>query len=280
VITPESVKRYEHALAMYRRIEKQSGDLFLHLLDAHTVIGSVKEQNDVYRKHESALFEAFTVMDAPQVPGVKQPFGAYTIKGTGYVHIQRLLQATTARIASGSACTMLREFVEYAELDCHKDHFVYHGFEARQVVFCEGVRAENNPFFPALPFQTCKGEVLTIECEGLPETKIIRKGIFMIPLGNSMFRVGSTYTWNDPDPNPTEAGLAFLREKLNGLTGVPYRVLDHQAAVRPTTSSREAFILQHPDFPGMWMMNGLGSKGVLNGPEMVTRLLARMNDTH
>jgi len=45
-----------------------------------------------------------------------------------------------------------------------------------------------------------------------------------------------------------------------------YTTIDHKAAIRPTTHNREVIAMQHAEHKGMFMLNGLGSKGVLLGP--------------
>ena len=47
---------------------------------------------------------------------------------------------------------------------------------------------------------------------------------------------------------------------------VPFEVVDHKAAVRPTVKERRPFIGIHPNHKQIGIFNGLGAKGVLLAP--------------
>ena len=50
------------------------------------------------------------------------------------------------------------------------------------------------------------------------------------------------------------------------MTSVPFEVLSHQAAIRPTVGDRRPLVGAHPLHPHLWVLNGLGTRGVLNAP--------------
>ena len=47
---------------------------------------------------------------------------------------------------------------------------------------------------------------------------------------------------------------------------VPYEIRDHKAAVRPTVKDRRPLLGVHPEFPNIFIFNGLGTKGASQGP--------------
>jgi glycine/D-amino acid oxidase-like deaminating enzyme len=47
---------------------------------------------------------------------------------------------------------------------------------------------------------------------------------------------------------------------------VPYKIVEHKAAVRPTVKERRPFIGLHPQNNCIGIFNGLGTKGVLLAP--------------
>ena len=45
------------------------------------------------------------------------------------------------------------------------------------------------------------------------------------------------------------------------MLSVPFEVIDHQAAIRPTVKDRRPFIGNHPKYPNLGIFNGFGTKG-------------------
>jgi glycine/D-amino acid oxidase-like deaminating enzyme len=64
----------------------------------------------------------------------------------------------------------------------------------------------------------------------------------------------------------TDEARKELREKLAILTDASYDVIDQNAGVRPTTMDRRPLIGQHEVFSGLYVMNGLGTKGYMIAP--------------
>ena len=114
--------------------------------------------------------------------------------------------------------------------------------------------------------------MLEIRCEGLSEQRIINRGGFIAPLGNNKFRSGSTYEWEHLDNMATEAGKDEICDKIRGMTNLPFEITSHKAAVRPVIQESKALLGRHPGEQRVAFFNGLGSKGVLNGPFLSSML--------
>jgi glycine/D-amino acid oxidase-like deaminating enzyme len=89
--------------------------------------------------------------------------------------------------------------------------------------------------------------------------------------------VGATYEWNDLTENPSEQGKTFLIEKLNDILNSEYEIINHEANIRPTTKDRKAIVGEHYDHKNMFILNGLGTKGVMHAPYLAKQLLAHIN---
>jgi len=161
---------------------------------------------------------------------------------------------------------LLEEEFNYSELELTNDICKWKGIQAEMVIFCEGFRALNNPWFGDLPFTHAKGELLTIKSGDLKQQHILSRGIFILPIGNDQYKVGSTYDWDDFSEQPTEKAKNELVRKLEKLIGKNYEIIGHQAGIRPTVKDRRPLIGLHQDFPQLGIFNGLGTKGVSLGP--------------
>ena len=167
---------------------------------------------------------------------------------------------------------LLEEKFEYEKLIEYENSVSYKKFIADKIIFCEGYKCLENPYFNWLPFKLTKGELLTVkipilakkEIEGID--KVINKAVFVLPIGNGLYKVGSTYEWSDLTEQTTEKGKAYLIEKLQKILKVPFEIIDHQVGIRPTVNDRRPLIGIHPKHPSMAVFNGLGTKGVMLAP--------------
>lgn len=182
-----------------------------------------------------------------------------------------------ARVECGTFIASLRRF--FAEKGMLKTHTSAYdsirptatGIEAggetfTQVVFCEGMQVVHNPWFGKLPMVPTKGELVYLDIPGFPAEKEVLRGVFLAPLLNGEFVCGSTYEWQFADEGPTEAGKAKLLAEVSRMLRVPYQVKAHTAGIRPASRDRRPFLGEHPTQKGMFVFNGLGTKGYLLAP--------------
>ncbi len=151
--------------------------------------------------------------------------------------------------------------------------FQYGDLHAQKLVFCEGYLAKDNPLFEFVPFRPVKGELLTLHIPQLPQSHIINRDIFVLPIGNQLFRIGSNYDWDDLSPEPTEKTRTYLLQKLEAFLKLPYEVLEHHAGIRPSIADRRPVVGRHPLHENIFILNGLGAKGAMLAPAMANHLL-------
>jgi glycine oxidase len=122
-----------------------------------------------------------------------------------------------------------------------------------------------------------KGEILTLRAKGWDEDRIrIGAGGWLVPLGNDLFKCGSTYEWGQLDEIPSPQGMERVRSIAARLGGASFEIIAHEAGIRPILRRSEPLIGPLPS--GGWMFNGLGSKGSLYAPGIARRLGAWLTD--
>tara|TARA_B100000475_G_scaffold42191_1_gene27607 strand:+ start:243 stop:1268 length:1026 start_codon:yes stop_codon:yes gene_type:complete len=143
----------------------------------------------------------------------------------------------------------------------------YKDFKADKIIFCEGFRLTENPFFNYLPLAPTKGEVMTIKIPSKKYfDKIISKDVYILPLGNYLYTVGATYNREDISDSLTDEGQSFLKERIDDILNLEYEIINSVAGVRPTVRDRKPLIGYHPENNRIGVFNGLGARGVLVGP--------------
>jgi glycine oxidase len=137
------------------------------------------------------------------------------------------------------------------------------------VIFCEGHRGQDNPFFPNLPWQLAKGEALLIRFrdeQAAPARQMLKKTMTLVPVGDNLFWAGGSYQWHFPDLLPSESEQHFILKHVDEMLAAPYEIVGHVAGVRPTVKDRRPFIGQSTIRPKVFIFNGLGTKGALLAP--------------
>ncbi|MCW3074927.1 MAG: FAD-dependent oxidoreductase [Flaviaesturariibacter sp.] len=198
-------------------------------------------------------------------------FGCGEIKPAYIVHFASLL-TTWRKILIEKKVLLERDFL-LQELEVNIDSVQYNDIKAAKIVFCEGIIGTENPWFNLLPFAPNKGEALIIECEGLTNEHIFKRGLTLAPLSTPhYFWVGSNYQWEFSDDQPSEAFYKSTTQHLTNWLRKPYKVLEHKAAIRPATLERRPFVGFHPYFPNIGILNGMGTKGASLAPYFANQL--------
>jgi glycine/D-amino acid oxidase-like deaminating enzyme len=113
-----------------------------------------------------------------------------------------------------------------------------------------------------------KGEYLIIKAPELSRERIVKGVIFIAPIENDLFWIGASFSQKDKTDVPTDLGKDWLIQKLNSILNIPYEVINHEAAVRPTVSDRRPLLGVHPSYSNLYVFNGLGTRGVLMAPKL------------
>lgn len=182
------------------------------------------------------------------------------IKNAARVDIAALISSVKGEFAAKNR--YFKHAIDYAEVPELLKQYQY-------LVFCEGPAGKNNPYFPEVAWQLAKGEVLFVRFPNAPEWPeryFLKKNILMAPLGNGLYWVGSNYDWNFEHPHPTADMRAYLSNELKSMLKVPFEIVDHKAAVRPTVKNRRPVAYSSTQNRNIFIFNGLGTKGTLLAP--------------
>lgn len=149
----------------------------------------------------------------------------------------------------------------------------YRDMTAQKIIFCDGVAGAGNQYFERLPFAFNKGEALLVSIPDLPLNFIYKQGINIVPWKEKdMFWVGSNYTWEYDDLQPTEAFRKPTEEHLKYWLRLPFSVIDHIASERPANVERRPFVGLHPVHRQVGILNGMGTKGCSLAPYFAHQL--------
>lgn len=260
----------DHALSFYQDFQDAYSGKYLEYFDTYRILSDVGEQNNFIAASARVGLEQYLdpKLKENSNKGINAPFGLGRVKGTGKLNVPLLLNAYKSDLEARGR--FLTESFNYENFDPNSPKLGTYTVD--KVIFAEGFGMHKNPFFSYLPLKHSKGEVLTIHAPNLKMNHLLKAGVFVLPLGEDLYKIGATYNWTDTTNLPTEDGKKQLIEKLTPMLSVDYTIVDHKGGVRPTVIDRRPLVGEHPKYSNLFVLNGMGTRGVMNAPFAASQL--------
>lgn len=265
-------EQLEIALPFYKKLEDRFDNKYQYSIEIYRIFKSIEEQNNWFTKSDNSLLEEYMI---PKIikntnQHVKAPFDCGKLKNTGRIDVNLL--ANDYRENLRKSKKMREVGFKYADIIFEEESIEYQDVKSKHIVFCEGFGLKENPFFNYLPMREAKGELLTIYSPDLKVDYLIKSAVFIMPIGNDLYKVGATFNWKDKTKLPTPDGKNELESKLNSVIDCDYKIVDHVAGIRPTVLDRRPLLGIHKKHKQLAILNGLGTRGVMIAPLMAKKL--------
>jgi glycine oxidase len=248
------------ALSLYAELEHFCGEQFVHPMELLRVFSSETE----WHQWQKALDKGDNQYLSPgptDEPEIHTPFGSGIVTGAGWVDLPLMLHSFRKKLE------------ESGEIETREIHNVEELAErAEKVIFCTGYRGTEVDDFSQLPLLPNKGEVLTAILSGIPDNRIVNNGKFFLPTHSGLWRIGSTYGWNQSDTKTSDEARAELIGYVQLWTDIAPTISEHVAGIRPTVKDRRPLVGFHPEKKNIGIFNGMGTRGVLICPAMAEML--------
>lgn len=233
---------------------------------------SIEEQNNWFLAADKVNLASYLSINliAKKYSSIDSPFGYGEVLQTGYVDTSFLVEKYKKYLVKNQL--FVEEAFDYSLVQEEENRIRYKDITAKHIIFAEGFGMHANPYFGELPLDGTKGEVLVIKAPLLDLDVILNTSVFILPLGNNLFKVGATYNWTDKTDTPTEEGKAELIEKLKEIISCDFEIVGHFAGVRPTVKDRKPLVGTYSNHNSIHILNGLGTRGVMLGPAMAKAL--------
>lgn len=233
---------------------------------------SIEEQNNWFAASDKPSLAPFLSLQliTNKYSGIASPYDYGQVLNTGYVDTATLTAAYRNYLKGIES--FKNETFDYIALECKENYIQYKDIIAKNIVFAEGFGMHANPYFNYLPLDGTKGELFIIRAPDLELDVIVNTSVFILPLGNDLFKVGATYNWKDKTELPTLEGKTELVDRIKEIIDCEFEIVKHFAGVRPTVRDRRPLVGVHPDHKNVYLLNGLGTRGVMLGPAMAKSL--------
>lgn len=264
--------------SFYASIEKRINAKVNFPLPILRKLFSIEEQNNWFVASDKIGLSPFLSTDLVfrQYEGIDAPYGYGEVLQTGYLDTAVFLEGFRNYLKENDLIRF--ETFEHELLNFNPDFISYKDIKAKHIVFAEGFGMHANPFFKHLPLDGTKGELFIIKAPELKLDVIVNTSVFILPMGDDLFKVGATYNWSDKTDEPTEEGRQELVSRIKEILNCDFEVVKHFGGVRPTVKDRKPLIGTHSDYPNVHILNGLGTRGVMLGPSLALALFENIEN--
>lgn len=259
-------------LSHYQNLEKLLKVTLDYKLPVYRKFASIEEQNNWFTASDKPKLKKYlsTEIISNSNNAVNAPFGFGEVLHTGRINVNKLIESYKAYLDNNSL--IIRESFHYDALNHLKHGIQYRNIEAKHIVFSEGFGVAKNPFFTNLNLSPTKGELLTIYAPELKIDYVLKGPVFLIPIGEDLYVVGATYESKDLTHKTTEKAKTKLIEGLESMIYCEFKIVKQVAGIRPTVRDRRPLIGKHHHYKNMYLLNGLGTRGVMIGPYVAEKL--------
>lgn len=217
--------------------------------------------------------------------GIIDGFGSIRIRQGSWVNVPSLIQNLKRYFKSQDK--LIEASFDTSQLKKEGAYWNYRGIQAKNIVFCQGIHAQENPFFKDIPIIPVKGDVLDIRLKGiqLPQGLYYKKRwlhSLKLENGSSLYRLGATYDVGNTEATPSLSAKDSLVENLKDMLGsnLPFEIEAHRSGIRPTTHDAKPLLIKHPVHSSLYAINGLGSKGSAIAPYLSELFIDQIEKIH
>lgn len=169
------------------------------------------------------------------------------------------------------------ETFDYAACKPGEKEVSYKNTKFNKIIFAEGFRVEFNPFFNYLPILPNLGQAFIIPKEASPPDQLVKAKFLLSPwskneswYGATMYRMTNSLDFVDGSKELLNSYLHDFGKSLVDLVRL--------RGIRATVPDRRPLIGQHAQFPALYIINGLGTKGSSLAPWISAQLINFITD--
>ncbi len=289
VINPVVLKRFtpvwnaklhiNTSLTFYRDLSKKLTVSLLDEIPMLRIFNNIEEQNNwvvASDKNELSSF-LFPEIINNENPAIHAPFGLGKVNNTGTINTSLLISSYKENLLKNNK--LINEVFDYTVLKEVDGKILYKEFQSKKIIFSEGASVRHNPFFPPPPKSggkhlliPNKGEYIIVKAPKLQLRAMVKSSLFIIPLGNDLYKVGATYSRENHSIHITNEAKEELSSKLAKIITCNFKVVDHIAGIRPTTRDRRPFLGTLKESESKVFFNGLGTRGITSAPSLAKEL--------
>jgi glycine/D-amino acid oxidase-like deaminating enzyme len=266
----------QDAFAVYPLVEQFLGSTFFRRRKVLRLLQSAEERCQWDAHLASGHYAKYLgSIDCSRITANENWFGGFEIALAGQLDVPAFIRRARGRFAAMGQ--LAESEFNYGELRFLRNEVRWQGYSAKAVIFCEGYQLSGNPFFNSVQLNPAKGEILTLRARNFTDDRIIQRGKWLFRSTADEIKAGTTYRWDGLDETPTRLARVEIEQSIRLFTGFHFEVIDQTAGVRPVIRvDNRPIVGCHPENKRVAVLNGLGSKGVLQAPFASRQLIGSL----
>ncbi|UTX48120.1 FAD-binding oxidoreductase [Chryseobacterium sp. MA9] len=245
-----------------KEIESYTGENYLINAPIHRIFHDENEQNLWLKKSGNEELLAFLDKNFDHLNGVKNDFQTGKVNQSARLNVNRFFSGLFNYLEKNDH--LVKERFDYAKLNPSES--VYKDFYFKNIIFCEGMGVKDNPYFSEIAVVPNKGHHIKVKLsQPIPENITIKKKHFLFPTGNGLYFYGGTYDRDQLHHHIDESAVTQLVNGLSEFYPYDFEVEEVHFGFRPTVKDRRPIIGRHETWGTLYVFNGMGARGILNG---------------
>lgn len=256
-LAPEQISFLEKTLV---EIENYTGRNYLIKENIRRIFHDEAERDLWLKKAETPELQPFLDKEISTVDKIENPFGAGSVRNSARLDVKAFFEDFKIYLAGNKH--LRQEIFNHEELETN----TYHDISFKNIVFCEGMGVQQNPYFKDIPVLPNKGHHLKVRLsEPLDHNFTIKKKHFLFPLLGDLYYYGGTYDRFETENGINDSAVSQLKNGLAEFYTNDFEVAAVNYGWRPTVKDRRPILGRHLEEPNFFVFNGLGARGILNG---------------
>ncbi|WP_213278178.1 NAD(P)/FAD-dependent oxidoreductase [Chryseobacterium indologenes] len=245
-----------------KEIESYTGENYLINAPIHRIFHDENEQNLWLKKSENEELSAFLDQNFDSLNGVKNDFQTGKVNQSARLNVNGFFSGLFNYLEKNDH--LIKERFDYARLNPSES--VYKDFSFKNIIFCEGMGVKDNPYFSEIAVVPNKGHHIKVKLsQPIPENITIKKKHFLFPTGNGLYFYGGTYDRDQLHHHIDDSAVTQLVNGLSEFYPYDFEVEEVHFGFRPTVKDRRPIIGRHETWDNLYIFNGMGARGILNG---------------
>lgn len=243
-------------------IESYTGNNYLIDVPIHRVFHDENEQNLWLKKSDNTDVCGFLNKKFEHVDGINNPFNTGQVNQSARLNVSSFFNDFFDYFNNNQL--IIKEKFDYNQLKAFES--VYKDISFKQIVFCEGMGVKDNPYFSDVAVIPNKGHHIRVKLSQAIQSDItIKKKHFLFPINDELYFYGGTYDREQLHHHIDDSAVEQLVKGLSEVYPNDFEVNEVNFGFRPTVKDRRPIIGCHSEHKNLFVFNGLGARGILNG---------------
>jgi hypothetical protein len=219
-----------------------------------------EKEKELWLKKSSEI--SFLSNDFIKINSIKNPFGCGKVNHSARLNVRDFFTDLMNYLEQNSH--LIKEKFDYNLVKT--ENSTYKNIQFKNIIFAEGMAVKENPYFSEIPVEANKGHHLEVKLsEKIEDDFTIKKKHFIFPLNENTYYYGGTYDREQTHHKIDDSAVEKLTNALAEFYPNDFEVTQVKFGFRPTVKDRRPIVGNNPEFKNLYVFNGLGARGILNG---------------